>query len=209
METIDARIKRLEGAASNHQTSVVQLNNEITRLTTLIEANEGVGVEEALDAAKHGYQGLVEDLRRLSYRAEAAVSSSLSERIKIRVDFIRGRLDAALEDDLNIPKALGFIHLLISELNQNQELSREDITYGLELIFKIDTAVFGLKLQERSKKAPIPEGIEDFVWEREQARDVKDFARADALRKKIKDAGYQIDDTPQGSIVTPLGTVTK
>ena len=47
-EAIDARIKRLEGAALNHQRSVATLANEVTRLTALIEANEGVGVEEVI-----------------------------------------------------------------------------------------------------------------------------------------------------------------
>ena len=52
VEAIDARIKRLEGAATNYQRSVVSLGTEVTRLTTLIEANEGAGVEELLLAAE-------------------------------------------------------------------------------------------------------------------------------------------------------------
>jgi uncharacterized protein YhaN len=52
LEAIDARIKRLEGAANNHQRLVADLAKEVTRLTALIEANEGVGVEEMLLAAE-------------------------------------------------------------------------------------------------------------------------------------------------------------
>lgn len=52
VEAVDARIKRLETAGRNHQDAVVWINNEITRLTTLIEANEGAGVEEALEVAR-------------------------------------------------------------------------------------------------------------------------------------------------------------
>lgn len=51
-ETIDARIKRLEGAATNHHRAVAELGNEVIRLTTLIEANEGAGIEETLAAAE-------------------------------------------------------------------------------------------------------------------------------------------------------------
>jgi uncharacterized protein YhaN len=51
-EAIDARIKRLEGAAGNHQHSVATLSNEVTRLNALIEANEGAGVEEMLLTAE-------------------------------------------------------------------------------------------------------------------------------------------------------------
>lgn len=52
LEAIDARIKRLERAASNHHQSVATLSNEVTRLTALIEANEGAGVEEMLLGAE-------------------------------------------------------------------------------------------------------------------------------------------------------------
>ncbi len=49
---IDARIKRLEAAGKNHHDALGRLNTEITRLTALIEANEGAGVEETLEVAR-------------------------------------------------------------------------------------------------------------------------------------------------------------
>ncbi|MGD0500797.1 MAG: AAA family ATPase [Bryobacteraceae bacterium] len=49
VEAIDVRIKRLEAAGRNHQEAVAALKDEITRLTTLVEASEGAGVEEALE----------------------------------------------------------------------------------------------------------------------------------------------------------------
>jgi len=52
LEAIDARLKRLEGAAANRQRSIANLGNEVTRLTALIEAHEGAGVEEMLLAAE-------------------------------------------------------------------------------------------------------------------------------------------------------------
>ena len=52
VEAIDARIRRLEAAATNHHGAVAKLNTEIARLNALIEANEGVGVEEMLAASE-------------------------------------------------------------------------------------------------------------------------------------------------------------
>jgi uncharacterized protein YhaN len=52
LEAIDARVKRLEGAAANQQHSIANLGNEVTRLTALIEAHEGAGVEEMLLSAE-------------------------------------------------------------------------------------------------------------------------------------------------------------
>jgi DNA repair exonuclease SbcCD ATPase subunit len=80
VEAIDARIGRLEGAASNYRKSVAQLNNDITRLTVLIEANEGAGVEEALDAS----QAELERLTRIvkDFQQEAAVLQLLLDTLE-------------------------------------------------------------------------------------------------------------------------------
>lgn len=69
-EAIDARIKRLEGTAVNHQRSVATLSNEITRLTALIEANEGAGVEEMLLAAEAERDRLTGAIAELEQEAE-------------------------------------------------------------------------------------------------------------------------------------------
>ena len=51
-DAIEARIKRLEAAEANHRKAVSELKQDIARLQALIEANEGIGVEEALEVAK-------------------------------------------------------------------------------------------------------------------------------------------------------------
>ena len=40
--------------------------------------------------------------------------------------------------------------------------------------------------------------VEALLEERQQARQARDFARADVLRKQIQERGYVIEDTPQG-----------
>jgi uncharacterized protein YhaN len=52
VEAIDSHIKRLETYGRNHQDAVARLNIKIARLTTLIEASEGAGVEEGLEVAR-------------------------------------------------------------------------------------------------------------------------------------------------------------
>ena len=39
--------------------------------------------------------------------------------------------------------------------------------------------------------------------QREQARANKDWKEADALRAQVREAGYEIDDTPQGPRARP------
>ncbi len=80
VEAIDVRIKRLETAGRNHQDAVSALNNEITRLTTLIEASEGAGVEEALEVARAEQARL--DAAVKGYEEEAAVLQLLQQALR-------------------------------------------------------------------------------------------------------------------------------
>ena len=77
---IDARIKRLEGAATNHQRSVANLGIEVTRLTALIEANEGAGVEELLLTAEAERDRLASAITE--FEKEAAVLQLLLETLE-------------------------------------------------------------------------------------------------------------------------------
>src|SRR5439155_7832100 len=49
----------------------------------------------------------------------------------------------------------------------------------------------------------IPEEVRALSEERERARDRKDFAEADALRDRIREAGFEVTDTPSGPALTP------
>jgi hypothetical protein len=49
----------------------------------------------------------------------------------------------------------------------------------------------------------IPEEVRSLADEREDARQAKDFARADALRMRIHEAGFDVIDTPSGPQLTP------
>jgi cysteinyl-tRNA synthetase len=48
----------------------------------------------------------------------------------------------------------------------------------------------------------IPEDVERMVTEREAAREAGDFPTADALRARVRSAGFEIADTPDGPVVT-------
>jgi len=95
-EAIDARIQRLENAITNQQRSVSHLGNEVTRLTTLVEASEGVGVEEQLliaEADKFRIEAAVGE-----YRNEAAVLSLLLETLETAESEAKTRYLAPIVD---------------------------------------------------------------------------------------------------------------
>ena len=54
-----------------------------------------------------------------------------------------------------------------------------------------------LGLLDAVEEAIDPE-VEALLQKRQEARQGRDFARADALRAAIRERGYVIEDTPQG-----------
>jgi energy-coupling factor transporter ATP-binding protein EcfA2 len=119
VEVIDVRIRRLEAAGRNHQVAVAGLNEEITRLATLIEANEGAGVEEALEIAKaeqtrleaavKGYeeetavlQLLQQTLRGAEQEAKALYLAPVVSRVEPYLKMLLPGTDIILDDNLNI-----------------------------------------------------------------------------------------------------------
>lgn len=47
----------------------------------------------------------------------------------------------------------------------------------------------------------VPEEIEKLVNERQSARDARDWKRADDMRKRIEESGWQVKDTPTGPLI--------
>ena len=65
-----------------------------------------------------------------------------------------------------------------------------------QLLLKFDT-VLGLKIDEQIQKEEqeIPQEVLDLMEERKIARQNKDWAKADAIREKIRNMGYEVRDT--------------
>ena len=99
------------------------------------------------------------------------------------------RFKEILSEDLNTPPAIA----LMWEVLKDQTLTNDNKKATL-LDFD---RVLGLGLA-RLKKADIPDEIAALADEREQARQSKDFARSDELRKEIEEKGYSIQDGPDG-----------
>jgi cysteinyl-tRNA synthetase len=95
-----------------------------------------------------------------------------------------------INDDLNFPKALAV----------TWELARCSLPDGVKkaTILMFDQ-VLGLKLGDwQPVEEIIPAEIQELVADRQQMRREKRWAEADSIRQKIGDAGYEVEDTPQG-----------
>ncbi|RMX08238.1 cysteine--tRNA ligase [Corticibacter populi] len=126
---------------------------------------------------------------------------------------------AALDNDLNVPGALARLHGLVAELDDaSSDAQRAPIKSRLQASARLlgllqQTPAVALETSHASASVQILPSldlarIEALVTERMQARQQRDFARADALRKRLAEIGILVQDTPQGSTWTVAEEVT-
>jgi cysteinyl-tRNA synthetase len=132
---------------------------------------------DALDAAQTALQRL---------RAIAYEWGSPGE---VDLDYL-GRFKDYLNHDLNLPRALALVWDLVraalSPATRKATLLQFD-------------RVLGLRLAEWQPPQPvIPGEIMALVEEREKARGARDWKHADVLRERLRQAGYEIEDTAKG-----------
>lgn len=106
----------------------------------------------------------------------------------------------ALDDDFGTPGAFAAVFELVRAANHAVERDARPGAGQLqevrrELVGMLD--VFGLaSLGEAS--AAVPAEVLDLLQQREDARAARDFARADELRGRVRELGFELRDTPEG-----------
>ena len=104
------------------------------------------------------------------------------------------RFHKAINDDLNMPLAMGVVWEVVRNNKKSPKLA--------QLLLKFDT-VMGLKIDEEDKKEEnIPEEILNLIEKRKQARNDKNWEESDRLRDLINSKGYNIKDTKEGTEVS-------
>jgi len=116
---------------------------------------------------------------------------------EVKCDELEEKFSMAINDDLNMPKALSVVW----------ELVKSDYSKDVKAatIFKMDE-VLGLRLREGSlaianEKQVIPNEVRRLVKERTEMRKMRKFNAADKLRKEIGELGYEIEDNEKGTKV--------
>ena len=104
---------------------------------------------------------------------------------------------AAMDDDLNVPRALGAIFDFIKKVNPilaKGQLDYDQKKYVLDTLLRIDNILNVLHLEE----CPAAPEILQLIRQREEARKNKDWERADQVRAELAKKGIKVVDTPTG-----------
>lgn len=134
---------------------------------------------------------------RKGYLAHLNGNDSIEEK---EIEEYENRFHNAINDDLNIPLAIGVLWDVIKNEKKSKEFA--DLILRFDKVFGLDLANSEKYLQELNENeediSVIPEQVLQFANERKIARENKDFQKADLLRKKIEESGYQIKDIAGG-----------
>jgi cysteinyl-tRNA synthetase len=173
-------------------------------------------LSEALD--RYGHEVVIDYLISGHYRQPLAFGPEQMEQAAARLERVRnflrehppgGKPDIedswvsarrrdfsdALADDFNTPRAMAEVFDLVTEGN------RRDLPGAPEAIRDL-LSVLGLGSLAVSEKG-IDEKAEALLAEREEARAAKDFARADEIRDRLAELGWEVRDSSDGAKLVP------
>ena len=147
------------------------------------------GIEEAQQALARIDEWLV----RLRETAAKADTGSIDMQPS-------SKFEDALDDDLNISAALGFLFESIRVTNRALDRNEVDAVAAKAWLNWWERVNSVLAIEEEA--GPLPPEVADLAEARAQARLAKDFQKSDELRNELSARGWEVRDTKDGQKVT-------
>jgi len=147
---------------------------------------------ERLEESAHAYERLTTALDH---------ADRLNDRPRVENPLIQKQEElfhSAMEDDLNTPAALASLYRLATSIHE--WLRCPDKQVHVPPAAK-KLSQLGHLLGFFQKRDSLGSQIEQFIAQRDQARQRKDYATADAIRRKLVDMGYIVEDTDGRTVV--------
>ena len=152
--------------------------------------------ETALQDAAKAYTGIEDFLHRVRNRVGAVVPGEWTPKFA-----------AALDDDLSVPIALAEVHAARAEGNRALDAGDHDAALGHAGSIRAMLAILGCDpLDERWEShdaasaalAAVDVLVQFALASRADARARRDWAQADQIRDRLKEAGIEVTDTADG-----------
>lgn len=119
------------------------------------------------------------------------------ENVELPAEFVR-----EMNDDLNVPAALAVLHDSVREGNTHLDKAHYREAHQLRNQVTSMLGVLGLapnQWPQATEHQALGGAIELLIAQRNRAREIKDFARADEIRDQLKAAGIELSDLPSGT----------
>jgi cysteinyl-tRNA synthetase len=101
----------------------------------------------------------------------------------------------ALADDFNTPRAMAQVFELVSEANRRDLLGAPGALKGMLALVGLGSVA--------DNDAATDATAESLLAERDEARAAKDFARADEIRDRLAEMGWEVRDSADGARLVP------
>ena len=165
-------------------------------MSTHYRANFNFNEEDLIASKKR-----LDKLYRIKKRVYGTEASTINK--KFKEDILN-----ALNDDINTSKALSIIDEMIGNANDKLDANPKDKNLKKELISNIlfindilgiafndayEYFQFGIDVQTKFK-------IEDLITQRNEAKKIKDFTKADGVRDELSELGISLMDTINGTV---------
>jgi cysteinyl-tRNA synthetase len=156
----------------------------------------------------------VERLRNFADRlAQGKFPAGTQKKMAARIADAAEEFDAGLSDDLNTARALGAVFEFVREANiamDKSEFGQGDVPAAQKLLQTFDQVFSVLENNDAQKLQALGYGqkngasddaeIEKLVAERQTARQSRDFAASDRIRKTLAERGIILEDSRDGSV---------
>ena len=148
---------------------------------------------ENLDNAQVSYNKLLNKIALILDESNGDID-------KAEFDRLRKEFTDAMDNDLNTSMAITALYnVLKSDVNAKTKLA---LIADFDKVLSLDLIAQAEKLKDSLAVEEIPAEILELAEQRKEARKAKDFAAADALRDKISQMGYLIEETRQGTKIS-------
>ncbi len=172
----------------------------------------GVHYRQQLNFTKSGLRqaevaiSRVDDfLRRADEAAKRAGNSPDATDLSAETSEALVRFEQALDDDLNTSKALGEVFLALKEGNRalHSSAGAGEVAGWATAIRRMNTVFGSFEMSadaEAAEPADEPAELAELIRKRQEAREGRDFARADAIRDALAARGILLEDSSSGTI---------
>ena len=155
-----------------------------------------------MESARSGLERIYNCISDMKFFAEKADSHTLTDKekeYKEKIETLKAKYIAAMDDDLNTADAISAIFEIVSEANKaitaQSGFSKEVIGFTVDTVKELGGV---LGLLQKSEDGEISAEVKALLDERQAARASRDWAKSDELRDKLREMGITVKDTPQG-----------
>lgn len=156
----------------------------------------------SLDASRQALQKLAKFDKALREKSGTAATPTYEQVLEHASPGVFQQAWESLLDDLNIPGAMGGVFTVLNKTKAASLSSEEARETLLGLHFILHAIGIDLPAVKEEGSEEAPEDIKSLAEQRWTAKQARDFAGADDMRKQLDAAGWSVKDSKEGYVLS-------